>query len=81
VPEAFFADNDNQLALQGHRLWNFRIGYADKAAGWSGYIEGRNLLDRRYISSMVVAGTADAASPLFSPGTGRAVYAGLRMRW
>ena len=30
---------------------------------------------------VVVAGTADAASPLSSPGTGRAVYAGLRMKW
>jgi iron complex outermembrane receptor protein len=81
MPDAFFADNANRLAVDAYSLWNFRIGYAQRSAGWSGYVEGRNLLNRRYISSAVVAGTANASSALFNPGTGRALYAGVRLTW
>lgn len=81
MPKGFFADNANQLKVDAYSLLNFRIGVSDKGAGWSGYLEGRNLLDKRYISSTIVAGTATPASALFSPGTGRSVHAGLHYRW
>lgn len=80
MPQAFFADNANTLTVDPYALLNFKLGY-DRGTGWSGYIEGRNLLDKRYISTAIAVETATAASALFNPGMGRAVYAGLRTRW
>ena len=79
MPQAFFADNANTLTVDPYALLNFKVGY-DKGTGWSGYIEGRNLLDTRYISTTVTVGNADPTMALFNPGTGRAVYGGLRYR-
>ncbi|MCP9626021.1 TonB-dependent receptor [Rhodopseudomonas palustris] len=80
MPQAFFADNANTLTVDPYALLNFKLGY-DRGTGWSGYIEGRNLFDKRYISTAIAVETATAASALFNPGMGRAVYAGLRTRW
>lgn len=79
VPQAYFGDNANSVTADPYALLNFRVGY-DRGAGWSGYVEGRNLFDTRYISSVAIAGTANAASEIFNPGTGRAVFGGLRYR-
>jgi len=79
MPKAFFADNANSLTVDPYALLNFRVGY-DRGTGWSGYLEGRNLFDTRYISTTITAGTATAASALFNPGAGRAVFGGLRYR-
>lgn len=79
MPQAFFADNANTLTVDRYALLNFKIGY-DKGTGWSGYVEARNLLDTRYISSTVTVGTATPTMELFNPGTGRAIYGGVRYR-
>lgn len=79
MPQAFFADNANSLTVDPYALLNFKVGY-DAGIGWSGYVEGRNLLDTRYISTTITAGTATATSALFNPGMGRAIYGGLRYR-
>ena len=79
MPQAFFADNANSLTVDPYALLNFRIGY-ERETGWSGYLEGRNLFDTRYISSTITAGTATPASALFNPGSGRAIFGGLRYR-
>jgi iron complex outermembrane receptor protein len=79
MPQAFYADNANSLTVDPYALLNFKIGY-DPGKGWSGYIEGRNLLDTRYIATTITAGKADPTMELFNPGTGRAIYAGLRYR-
>lgn len=79
-PQAYFADNANTLTVPSYALLNFRIGH-DIGRDWSGYLEARNLLDRRYISSVAIAGIADLSSEIFNAGTGRAVYGGLRYRW
>jgi len=79
MPQSYFADNANTLTVDPYALLNFKIGY-DKGAGWSGYVEGRNLLDTRYISSTVTVGKADPTMELFNPGTGRAIYGGVRYR-
>lgn len=80
VPAHFFADNANTLTVGSYSLLNFRLGYDPGGSGWSGYLEGRNLLDTRYISATIIADVATSASALFSPGYGRSVYAGLRYR-
>ena len=80
VPKAYYADNANQMTADRYTLLNFRMGY-DQPIGWSGYLEGRNLFDTRYIANTAVAGTADATSELFNPGNGRAIYGGLQYKW
>jgi len=80
MPQEFFADNANSLTVDPYALLNFRMG-REQDKGWSGYVEGRNLLDERYISTTITAGTATPASELFNPGIGRAVYGGARYTW
>jgi len=58
---------------------NFKIGY-DRGVAWSGYLEARNLFDKRYISTTITVGTANPTMELFNPGTGRAIYGGVRYR-
>jgi iron complex outermembrane receptor protein len=79
VPRGYYADNANLVTVDPYALLNFRIGY-DAGTGWSSYLEGRNLFDTRYISSVAIAGIANPASEIFNPGTGRAIYGGLRYR-
>lgn len=79
MPQQFFADNANTLTVDPYALLNFKIGY-DRGSGWSAYLEGRNLFNTRYISATMTAGTATAASALFNPGYGRAIYGGVRYR-
>jgi iron complex outermembrane receptor protein len=79
VPQAYFVDNANRVTVDPYALLNFRVGY-NTGKGWSGYVEGRNLLDKRYIASTSIAETANAASALFEPGTGRGIFGGLRYR-
>lgn len=77
APGHYYADNANMLTVDPYALLNFRFGF-DAGKHWSAYLEGRNLTDKHYISTVAIAGVADASSEIFNPGTGRAVYAGLR---
>ena len=79
-PSSYYADNANSLEVDPYALLNFKMGY-NVGSGFSGYVEGRNLLDKRYISSVAIAGTATTTSEIFNPGTGRAVYAGMSYRF
>ncbi|RYG35634.1 MAG: TonB-dependent receptor, partial [Burkholderiales bacterium] len=79
-PESYYADNANSLTVDSFTLLNFRIGY-DAGSGWSAYLEGRNLSDEHYISTVAIAGTASPTSEIFNSGTGRSVNAGVRLRW
>lgn len=80
VPKTYYADNANQMKVDHYTLLNFRMGY-DQPVGWSGYFEGRNLFDTRYIANAAIAGTADATSELFNAGNGRAIHGGLQYKW
>ncbi len=80
VPEAYYVDSANTQKTQAYLLWGLRVGYDDGGA-FSAYLEGRNLGDREYISTVSIINVATAASPLYSPGSGRAVYAGARFKW
>lgn len=80
LPNDYFVDNANSLTIDSYALLNFKVGL-DAGRGWSSYLEGRNLTDERYISSVAIAGEAAPAAEIFNPGVGRAVYAGLRYKW
>lgn len=80
VPQAYFVDSANTLTTEPYALLGLKAGF-DNGGPLSGYIEGRNLVNKTYIASASIIDRATATSPLFEPGTGRAVYAGMRYRW
>lgn len=80
VPEAYYVDNANTTETASYALLGLKAGYNDPT-GWSLFIDGRNLTDERYVASASVSTTATPASAVFEPGFGRAVYAGVQLRW
>lgn len=80
VPEAYFVDSANTLDTESYALLGAKLGF-DDGGPLTAYIEGRNLTDEAYISSASIAARANAASALFEPGTGRAVFAGMAYKW
>ncbi|OYU91355.1 MAG: TonB-dependent receptor [Bradyrhizobiaceae bacterium PARB1] len=80
VPESYYVDSANTLKTEPYALLGLKAG-VDNGGTYSGYIEARNILDTRYIASASILNVATATSPLFEPGTGRAIYAGIKARW
>ncbi len=80
APGHYFADNANTLSVDPYALLNLKAGF-DAGKHWSVYVEGRNLTDKRYIATVAIAGVANANSEIFNPGTGRAVFGGVRFTW
>ncbi|HEY8509083.1 MAG TPA: hypothetical protein VIL32_12040, partial [Steroidobacteraceae bacterium] len=63
-----------------YTVWGLRIGN-DTDVGFSWFIEGRNLADRRYAATTgVIADARGQDSAQFLPGDGRAFYAGVEWR-
>lgn len=79
VPQAYFADNANTLRTQSYALLGLRAGW--EHGPYSFYLEGRNLTNRKYIASTSITDRAGADWALFEPGTGRALFAGLQVRF
>lgn len=67
------------MKTEPYLLWGLKAAY-DDGKSFSAYVEGRNLSNRRYIASASIIDRASPALPLFEPGTGRAVYAGIRWK-
>jgi len=63
-----------------YAIWGLKAG-VDNGGTYSMYVEARNIANKAYISSVSVINQANPASPLFEPGSGRAVYAGVKARW
>jgi iron complex outermembrane recepter protein len=80
VPQAYFVDSANTLKTEPYALLGLKMGF-DNGGPISAYIEGRNLTNKAYISSTSIINQATAMSPLFEPGNGRAVFAGMKYRW
>lgn len=80
VPVAYYVDSANTLDTEPYAIWGAKIGF-DDGGPVTAYIEARNLADKAYISSASIAAHADATSALFEPGSGRAFYAGVQMKW
>lgn len=80
TPGHYFADNANTLTVDPYALLNLKAGF-DAGKRWSLYVEGRNLTNKHYISTVAIAGVANATSEIFNPGTGRAVFGGVKFKW
>lgn len=79
VPQGPFADHANTLRVPGYLLVGARTGI-NLPNGFSLFLDGRNLADRHYISDVsTITDARRAATDVFYPGQGRAVFAGLRM--
>ncbi len=79
VPQAYYVDNANTLTTDAYAIFGLKAGVDD--GQYSMYIEARNIANTAYIASTSITRLATATSPLFEPGTGRAVYAGVRVKW
>ncbi|WP_398475010.1 TonB-dependent receptor family protein [Tardiphaga sp.] len=80
VPESYYVDSANTLKTEPYALLGLKAG-VDNGGTYSGYIEARNIFDTRYIASASIINQAAANATLFEPGTGRAIYAGIKARW
>ena len=78
-PQRYPVDMANTLFVDSYAIWGLRAtGPIGADASW--FVEARNLSDRRYAaSSGVIADARGADSAQFLPGTGRSVYAGVRV--
>ncbi len=80
VPQAYHVDNANTTKTAAYALLGLKAGY-DYGHGLKFFLDGRNLLDKTYISNVSVISTAQAGSLLYNPGDGRAVFAGVEWRF
>jgi iron complex outermembrane recepter protein len=72
-------DSANSLRTKPYALLGAKVGY-DNARWFSAYVEGRNLTNVKYIASASIAERANLSSMLFEPGSGLAIYAGMKFR-
>ncbi|WP_315765518.1 MULTISPECIES: TonB-dependent receptor family protein [unclassified Bradyrhizobium] len=79
IPQAYYVDSANTLTTEPYLIWGLKAAY-DDGRNFSAYVEGRNLGNKAYIAATSIIDRATAASTLFNPGNGRAVYAGMRWR-
>jgi iron complex outermembrane receptor protein len=81
VPKAGWVDFANTLKADSYAIVGMRISVpvGEKVTV---YVDGRNLLDKRYIASWsTITDAATAATNVFYPGDGIAVYAGAKARF
>ena len=79
VPESYFVDSANTLKTEPYAIWGLKAG-VDNGGTYSMYVEARNIGNKAYIASASIIDRANPASTLFEPGSGRAVYAGVKAR-
>ncbi|MBR1215888.1 TonB-dependent receptor [Bradyrhizobium sp. JYMT SZCCT0180] len=80
VPQSYYVDSANTLKTSAYAIVGLKAG-VDNGGTYSMYIEARNIANKAYISSASIIDRANPNLPLFEPGTGRAVYAGVKARW
>ncbi len=78
VPTGAFVDYANTFQTPGYVLFGLNMGM-DFANGMSGFIDLRNIGDVRTISDLATVTTYNPATyASYYPGTGRAIYGGIR---
>lgn len=79
VPEGAYVDYANTLQAPGYTVVGLRAAY-DLAPGVNVFVDGRNLLDERYVSNFTTVADARVANTnVFYPGEGRGVFVGVRV--
>lgn len=73
-------DFSNSLSAKPHGLVDAKLGW-DDGKHWKIFIDGRNLTDEHYTSSVWVMANANGLDqPQFNPGATRAVFGGVEYR-
>lgn len=81
VPEAYFVDNANTTKTAAYALLGFRAVY-EANKNFTAFLDARNLTDEAYIAAVSIANVFGVGpTNLFNPGTGRAVFAGVRLTY
>ncbi len=80
VPQAYYVDSANTLMTEPYAIVGLKAGF-DDGGPFSAYVEARNLANTAYVASASILDRATPNAMLFEPGTGRAVYAGMKYRW
>ncbi|MDV3468405.1 TonB-dependent receptor [Stenotrophomonas sp. C3(2023)] len=77
---SMFVDYANSYRAEGHLIFGGRFGFDAPGGRWQGWLELRNLGDRRYAAT-VTPGYDDAGRDVArsTPGEGFGLYAGLRV--
>jgi iron complex outermembrane recepter protein len=75
-------DQANTLFADPYALPGFKIGFRSKK-GFSVFLEGKNLTDKRFASAVDPIADARTApgAQIFHPGDGRAFYGGISWTW
>lgn len=81
-PQGYYVDNVNNPAFRTtpYALLGLKAGYTG-FKGFEIFLDARNLTNNMYMSNVGVINTATAASQLYNPGDGAAVYAGIQARF
>lgn len=74
-----YVDFENTYRVGSHGLLGARASFSSEH--WEAYVEGRNLLDRRHVASVVVKDHADPSAQMLYPGAPRSVYVGARYQF
>ncbi|WP_079722956.1 TonB-dependent receptor [Pseudoxanthomonas indica] len=69
--------NSESIYQDAYALLGFRVEYLAPTNGWSVFVVGDNLTDRRHASSSSMRHQATAAQPGFLSGLGRNVSVGV----
>nr|WP_295377073.1 TonB-dependent receptor [Pseudoxanthomonas sp.] len=76
-PSGAWVDHANTVEADGFALLNLTAS-GEIGNGWRWFVEGRNLADRRYVSTTTVQANAHSRDgAYYFPGDGRAFYLGL----
>lgn len=79
-PSDYYIDHRNSFEADDYAIWGVKIGQQSDS-GWSWFLEGRNLGDRKYAATTgVIEDAAGLDRAQFLPGDGRSFYAGLEWR-
>jgi outer membrane receptor protein involved in Fe transport len=73
---SYWMDAANTTKYPGHDLFNLRVNWP-LARNLSGFASINNLAGKRYADSASIS----SATPVFSPGLPRTLYAGLEAKW
>jgi iron complex outermembrane receptor protein len=74
-----YVDFANSYGVGSYGLLGARAGFS--SGRWQLFAEGRNLLDRKYVATVVVKDHANPALEMLYPGAPRSVYAGARYQF
>jgi iron complex outermembrane receptor protein len=87
----FDGSGGNAFIVPAYTLLGAKLGWRDPSGAWSVFVEGRNLTDVAYVSEFAATPTVPvtqqgpqlvrSTSPQVRPGDGRAVYAGMTVRF